>query len=69
MDPNAALQEIRELLADVFATDPAANERWQDAALDLAQHVTNLDTWISGGGFLPTEWQNATLRLPLKIGD
>lgn len=51
MDPDQALQELRELY----------NE-WQDNDLDSAdydrfvQAFDALDNWIVSGGFLPKEW-------------
>ena len=52
MDPDATLEELRELYND-----------WQDGNLDpdkAGDFVTlfdNLDNWIISGGFLPKEWQ------------
>ncbi|QPO17088.1 hypothetical protein SEA_LILBEANIE_10 [Gordonia phage Lilbeanie] len=51
MDPNAALEEIR-LLADKSGTTdlvPAESDR-------LAELIAGLDRWLTGGGFLPTDW-------------
>ena len=51
MDPNAALTEIRSILArnDLELPD---YER-------LAELTEALDKWLSNGGFLPDAWQNA----------
>jgi len=59
MDPNANLEEQRELVAtinkerDDGASDP---DELIQAALRLTELVEALDAWISGGGFLPREW-------------
>jgi hypothetical protein len=52
MDPNATLQELRELY----------NEVVQDEGTDVdAAYVLDLfdalDNWIIAGGFLPNEWR------------
>ena len=53
MDPDATLEELRELYND-----------WQDGNLDpdkAGDFVTlfdNLDNWIISGGFLPKEWSS-----------
>jgi hypothetical protein len=53
MDPNATLAELRTLAAiDAEDTD--------DADHDLARMqelVAGLDEWLSGGNYLPEEWQ------------
>lgn len=49
MDPNAALAEIRSILAD-----RAEDGTWD--AERLAELINGLDDWITGGGFLPADW-------------
>lgn len=54
MDPNVTLAEIRVIarlavegkLADAHASTE-----------DLAELILALDTWVTSGGFLPTDWQ------------
>lgn len=54
MDPNANLAEQRRIFATL--TDGTANDRI--ARLErLAELAQALDEWLSGGGFLPREWQ------------
>ena len=50
MDPNAALEEIRRIIAKY------ADGRAYDANR-LAELTDGLDTWLSNGGFLPADWQ------------
>jgi hypothetical protein len=56
MDPNATLVEIRTLVAIGLSEDldPADTHR-------LLMLVEALDDWLTGGGFLPTNWAR---RLP-----
>jgi hypothetical protein len=56
MDPNATLARIRELTATLAAGDPPGVFRRIDAE-ELADLVSSLDRWISGGGFLPGAWR------------
>lgn len=49
MDPNAALNELREMVAAIN------NGRTPDLE-HLAEVFEGLDDWISRGGFLPTDW-------------
>jgi hypothetical protein len=57
MDPNATLDSIRELVAK------SVNKPLDEADSDtLAELVDALDSWLSRGGFLPTEWYLAALR-------
>lgn len=51
MDPNATLAEIRTLTALQESGAPIDTDR-------LAELITALDAWLSGGGFLPTPWQH-----------
>lgn len=56
MDPNVTLAEIRVLVRKILAGDS-----WnQDAAADglqLAEKVEDLNTWMSNGGSLPSDWR------------
>lgn len=53
MDPNAALDELRRLLAD---RDDGKLER-------IAELFEALDGWIAGGGFLPRDWQRPEFKI------
>jgi hypothetical protein len=48
MDPNAALNEIRQLL-----DGRRLDAQDQDRLIDL---WSGLDNWMRGGGFLPSDW-------------
>ncbi|WP_327144369.1 hypothetical protein [Nocardia sp. NBC_01327] len=60
MDPDKALNEIRELIKQydelgMWKRDYDCN----DAArilIDLAQTVAALDQWLTFGGFIPEAW-------------
>lgn len=53
MDPNETLREIRDLAFAVLNTDdPAAS-----TAHALAARVSDLDEWLTRGGFLPDSWK------------
>ena len=59
MDPDAALEELRDLktsvLDDVNGADNADARR-------LAELIDGLDHWLSTGGFLPGAWANGGPR-------
>jgi hypothetical protein len=52
MDPDAALAQIRELVAKQ-QTD---NELSDGDTAELVELVDSLDEWLTKGSFLPTEW-------------
>lgn len=57
MDPNATLESLRLALHDYqeganIGHDPDMLQ----AAERLAEHVADLDDWLSRGGLLPKEW-------------
>lgn len=62
MDPNTGRAKIIELANLVLGlqegTPPAAI---QNAAVELAEAVHDLDGWLRSGGFLPLEWINQTI--------
>ena len=51
MDPNAALAEIRSILASSDLELPDYER--------LADLTAGLDEWITAGGFLPAAWEMA----------
>lgn len=53
MDPNAALEELRDLAATYL------DDENQDLC-DFAISFTALDGWLTRGGFLPNDWKHAT---------
>ena len=62
MDPNANLQEQREIvkavqaLEDLSMPDELRAERLAQHASRLAALSEALDGWFTGGGFLPVAW-------------
>ena len=54
MDPNTALADAREAVEDYENAGSLGSE--SDAAERLVTAFTALDTWLSRGGFLPTDW-------------
>lgn len=56
MDPDAVLQQLRELAAQILAN---ASEE-SDVAVELAEKVAELEQWLTGGGFLPASWNSSS---------
>lgn len=57
MDPDAALERLRELAK---ATDPDGDGDYEDPVYlleEMAVVFDGLDQWLSSGGFLPQAWQ------------
>ena len=57
MDPNATLEEIRNLVAKIFELTDQDQSIPDDTTGELASYVDVLDRWISDGGFLPKAWE------------
>ena len=62
MDPDEALRQIRLLVKQMQVEDDVpvsagTRPEFTQHARDLMEAVDGLDTWISGGGFLPTAWK------------
>jgi len=53
-DPNLALSTIRDLGRRIREDHTASRAR---LGLALAEHLLDLDEWISKGGVLPDDWQ------------
>lgn len=68
MDPEAALKEIREVIADTQGS--VFSQCYIDGDIEyirgkcdrLAELVNGLDEWLSDGGFLPEDWRNEDRR-------
>lgn len=61
MDPNANLEEQRRLAKQILSAGRGPKQNLTlDRAHRLAELVEALDEWISGGGFLPADWQKPT---------
>lgn len=66
MDPNATLLKMMEAVSKVIASDVPDNEPDQrytvqerdfiHAAAELAEAVSDLNTWLTQGGHLPRAW-------------
>ena len=52
MDPNIALDKLRELARTLLDGDETSH-----TATDMAEQFEALDQRLSNGGFLPSEWQ------------
>jgi len=64
MDPNATLQELRELAGETIKEweHPETTEIITPEHYLLAQKIKRLDDWISNGGFVPTDWDKSLMR-------
>jgi hypothetical protein len=62
MDPDAALAELRTLIAQWEAA--GSRGPWSEADADRTIELArDLDGWMSRGGYPPAAWQ-ARLRVP-----
>lgn len=57
MDPNANLQEQREIVARLLAGSFTSAAALQSDAYRLAELCEALDEWLTRGGFLPNAWR------------
>lgn len=53
MDPDVALKQIREILAEEFYNQ----DDYEFYMTRLGTLVHGLDEWLSKGGFLPKDWR------------
>lgn len=59
MDPNALLKDMLEVANDIL------NGHGEIAdAVELAQKIIDLHTWIIKGGFLPKSWTPSSVKKP-----
>lgn len=57
MDPDAALQILREALSVAReAADGDSNDAEIEAWQEVGDAIENLDDWLSKGGALPSGW-------------
>ena len=56
MDPNACLNELRRLAADVPNMNSENAEELAQALETFQDHFEALDQWLTRGGFLPLAW-------------
>lgn len=59
MDPDAALDQIRALIAVITGTEDYLTQAQQ---LDLAETFDGLDAWMSRNGFPPGDWRATSER-------
>jgi len=59
MDPNITLQDIRNICQRIHSdyVNEDSNGVDQDDAYSLVECITNLDAWLSKGGFVPNDWK------------
>lgn len=57
MDPNTALDEIRDLYEQIIDDRANANDVADDDVDRLVDLIDALDEWITNGGFLPDDWK------------
>lgn len=66
MDPDAALNRLRELSGEVDGLPEPSGGDGGPNSLDLLVEmdgvVQDLDGWLRGGGFLPSEWDTSKQR-------
>jgi len=55
MDPNANLEEQRQIISEMLDEDSESIDTGD--AVRLAELAQALDEWIIGGGFLPKAWK------------
>lgn len=61
MDPNEALDRLRQLVADMNAIDasgedPDESGEYRRIASEATDAFGGLDHWLSRGGYLPRAW-------------
>ena len=57
MDPDVALQEIRDAISEAEAlADGDSNDAEIAAWQEVGERFAALDQWMSRGGFPPKEW-------------
>jgi hypothetical protein len=66
MDPDAALETLRELVTEI-------NENREQAIADpdwilteFAESFEAIDNWLVSGGFLPADWKKGVRSEPIK---
>jgi hypothetical protein len=56
MDPNEALDDLREIFGTPMERGVEYHEDWSF----VKERFAALDEWLSQGGYLPAEWQGRT---------
>lgn len=62
MDPDESLRQLRAAIEAYHAAVDQAGRRadHEAAAWSMAEYAHALDTWLSRGGHLPTDWARPT---------
>lgn len=60
MDPNTALNDLRRAVAAIDNNDGMSEHAFSDQLDNIIQEFTALDQWLTGGGFLPNDWNKNT---------
>jgi len=61
MDPNETLKKLLRIAGQVMRDD-SEEDIWfskQQAAIELAEGISDLDEWLAKGGFLPERWSES----------
>lgn len=63
MDPNTALENLRDAFNEMLeANAQQDSDGFYIAAHDAFEAWSALDDWMSTGGFLPEDWEDARKR-------
>jgi hypothetical protein len=54
MDPSKTLSLIRQLVEDI--QDGVGDDQISCVAMQLAEAIDDLDSWMEKGGFAPADW-------------
>lgn len=61
MDPNELLAELRRMVLEMQQSRDEDDEgSMADIGASFADKFTDLDNWITNGGFLPHDWMDRT---------
>jgi hypothetical protein len=55
MDPNAVLEDLREMMDQADRGGMSYDER-VNLLDNMSAHFRSLDQWMTTGGFLPSDW-------------
>lgn len=61
MDPDECLKQIRQAL--LLMGEAESDAAYMTAASDLFNAVEAMDAWMSKGGFMPTAWWSAKIKV------
>jgi len=61
MDPNKTLDQLRTLVAEILHAEDGEDTDPREERDLLAEWFDALDSWLTSGGFAPSDWQD-TIR-------